>query len=99
MFIIEDTNHSEWQGEFVNFDQALAELVHRSCLPWDEPPNCAPCTSWKTCGRSYEIIEYDNSKTPWVELNRGFVLEISAKEVQWSDEFRGKIAKTFSNQS
>jgi len=41
----------------------------------------------KTCGRTYEIIEYDNSVDPWKELKRVFVLEISANGIEWANGF------------
>jgi hypothetical protein len=51
MFIIEDAIHADWHGQFADFAAAIAELKRLSAIPWDEPPNCAPCTSWPTCGR------------------------------------------------
>jgi hypothetical protein len=45
MFIIEDEQHAEPQsGEFESIADALAELKRRAMLPWDQPPNVAPCT-------------------------------------------------------
>jgi hypothetical protein len=46
-------------------------------------PNVAPCTSWRTCGRLYEIVEYDDSERPWKELGRTQVLEINALGLRW----------------
>ncbi|AGY56375.1 hypothetical protein GKIL_0128 [Gloeobacter kilaueensis JS1] len=84
MFIIEDDNHAETQaGRFASFDEALAELQRRSCLPWNEPPNRAPCTSWRTCGRQYVIVECDTSVRPWEPIQSHTVLEISAAGVKW----------------
>ena len=83
MFVIEDERHAEGQGEFATFEEAVAELQRRSILPWDEAPNVAPCMSWKTCGRNYEVIEYDTSSTPWREIQRHAVLEISASGTVW----------------
>ena len=85
MFIIEDADHAEWQGEFSDFRDALAELKRRAEIPWDERPNRAPCTSWKTCGRSYEVIEFDTMHIPWKELNRTLVLEVSASSIEWNE--------------
>src|SRR5262249_28629356 len=70
VFVIEDERHAEPQGEFASLDAAVAELHRRAALPWDEEPNVAPCTGWRTCGRTYEVIEYDNSARPWKELRR-----------------------------
>ena len=48
MFKLEDELHAEIQeGEFETLDAALMELRHRAQLPWDAPPNVAPCQSWR----------------------------------------------------
>jgi hypothetical protein len=83
MFVIEDEAHAEWHGQFRTRQQALAELQRLAALPWDQEPNRAPCTSWKNCSRRYELIEYDDSVTPWRELSRTLLLEISASGTQW----------------
>ena len=83
MFIIDDEAHAESQGEFPTFEAAVAELRRRAAIPWDQPPNMAPCTSWQTCGREYNIIEYDGSSGSHNELRRVRALEISAREVLW----------------
>ncbi len=84
MFEIEDERHAEPQGDFASFDAALAELRRRATLPWDEPPNRAPCMSWRTCRRTYEIIEYDDSTVPWQLLARVGVLQVSSEGPIWS---------------
>jgi hypothetical protein len=84
MFVIEDELHAEAQaGEFQTFDAAMAELRRRAAIPWDESPNVAPCQSWRTCGRSYEIIEYDVSAHPRREVRRLPALRVSAKGAEW----------------
>jgi hypothetical protein len=84
MFIIEDEAHAELQdGEFDNEQEAMAELHRRAAIPWDERPNLAPCTNWQTCGRRYELVEYDESATPWKELSRRPILDVSAEGVRW----------------
>ena len=83
MFIIEDELHAEPHGEFATRDEALAELERRAAIPWNVEPNIAPCMSWETCGRCYELVEYDTSVTPWRELRRERVLEISAAGTKW----------------
>jgi hypothetical protein len=83
MFLIEDENHSEWIAEFATRELAMAELRRLVDVPWDQAPNRAPCTSSRTCGRNYELIEYDDSREPWRELARSAVLKISATEVRW----------------
>ena len=83
MFLIEDELHAEPQGEFATYEEAVTELRRRAKLPWDEEPNAAPCKSWKTCGRRYEVVEYDTASRPWKELRRTALLEISATGVVW----------------
>ncbi len=84
VFAIGDEAHQEIFWEFAFRDDALAELNRLAGMPWDESPNVAPCTSWRECGRSYEIIEYDPSAgTPWREISRFPMLDVSAREVRW----------------
>lgn len=83
MFVIEDEAHAELHGQFETRQQAIAELRRRAAIPWDQSPNCAPCTSWRKCGRVYEIVEYDATTLPWRKLSRDTALEISAAGVQW----------------
>ena len=83
MFMVEDETHCESAGTFATFEDALAELRKRSVVRWDAEPNRAPCVGWRTCGRTYEIVEYDDSQVPWKELQRARVLEISADHVRW----------------
>ena len=82
-FVIEDESHAEWMGEFASEEEALTELRRRAQMPWDQPPNCAPCMSWRTCGRDYCVIEFDDTQRPWKELKRTLVLEVSASGVKW----------------
>jgi hypothetical protein len=83
VFVIEDEIHSEQIGEFNSLETAMAELQRLAAIPWDKPPNVAPCTSWRTCEREYGIVEYDNSATPWSMLRQTPVLGVSAKGVEW----------------
>lgn len=89
MFVIEDERHAESLGQFTSLDQALAELRQLASIPWDEHPNLAPCTNWHNCGRTYEVVEYDESQSPWKELRRISALEISAAGVQWAEGIEG----------
>jgi hypothetical protein len=83
-FIIEDEIHAEPCGDsHDSIESAIAELHRLSTLPWDQPPNQAPCTRWRTCGREYVLIEYEDSSEPWSELRRLPALNISASEVSW----------------
>jgi hypothetical protein len=84
VFIIEDERHCEPQeGLYQSLAEAVSELRRRAALPWDERPNVAPCKQWRTCGRTYEIVEYDTSSTPWRELSRVTYLEVTAGGVRW----------------
>ena len=87
VFIIEDEAHAEPSLEFFNREDVVAELKRLADIPWDHEPNRAPCMSWKTCGRDYEVVEYDQSKEPWTILSRTPALEINAKGVVWSKYF------------
>ena len=78
MYIIEDELHAEHLGQFLTMKLALTEILSLSRIPWDQEPNQAPCMSWKTCGREYVIIEFDDSTTPWVEVRRIKALSISS---------------------
>lgn len=86
MFLIEDELHVEPQGEFGTFEEAFSELEQRAKISWNEIPNRCPCTNWKSCGRNYQIIEYDKTQTPWKELQRKDILTISAKEIKWTTD-------------
>ena len=94
MFVIEDERHAELHGQFATLEEALTELKRRAKIPWDHEPNCAPCTNWRNCGRSYEVIEYDDSHTPWKRLRAVAVLDVSESGVQWSSGFEEMKAKS-----
>lgn len=83
MFVIEDEWHAEWMGEFDSREEADAEIRRLASLPWDEAPNVCPCTSWRTCGRRYHIIQFETSYEPWRSLSDEAVLEVSAKATAW----------------
>ena len=87
-FIIEDESHAELRSEHSTFAEAVEELKRLSAIPWDQPPNTAPCMSWKTCGRNYEIIEYETSNEPWRQIRRVPAFEINAKGVTWDPDFQ-----------
>ncbi len=86
-FIVEDEAHAEQCSEHATLAEAVARLKELAGLPWNEQPNVAPCTSWRTCGRRYEIVQYETSSHPWKELRRAAALEISAQGVVWDTEF------------
>jgi hypothetical protein len=83
MFAIEDEIHVEQLGEFPTLPEAIAELRRLAGLPWNQPPNVAPCMSWQTCGRAYQLVEYDVSTMPWRNLRRIPALNISQSGVKW----------------
>ena len=93
--MIEDEAHAEPQGEFESLDSALAELRRRAGTPWDVAPNVAPCTSWRTCGRRYEVVEFDTAESPWREIQRLRVLDISAEGVKWVEPFDSTAAARY----
>ena len=80
-FIIVDDLHAEEHGSFDTYDEARVELKRRAAMGWDERPNVAPCTSWRTCGREYHVCEYDADRTPWKLLADVPVLNVSAAGV------------------
>ncbi len=82
MFMIEDELHATQWGPYVTLAEAIAELRRRVLIPWDQEPNRAPCSSWQTCGRNYEIVECDDA---WNELRHIPALKISAEKVVWAD--------------
>jgi len=86
-FVIEDQWHCEILGSFDSFQAAVDELKRLASIDWDQQPNVAPCISWKTCGRSYEIREYDISVTPWTLLSQVEALEVDANGVRWRGDF------------
>jgi hypothetical protein len=84
VFKIEDEWHAELQdGDFPSLVAAAIELRRLADIPWDQVPNVAPCTSWRTCGRKYELVEYDTSVDPWRQIRRVEVLEIDSKGIRW----------------
>ncbi|MES2772499.1 MAG: hypothetical protein V4623_11125 [Pseudomonadota bacterium] len=85
MFVIEDESHAEWCAEFPSFYAALSELQRRSHIPWHSEPNVCPCMSWRTCGREYNILEFDQGSER--EISRVPVLSVSSKGVAWKNGF------------
>jgi len=84
VFKIEDQWHAELHdGDFLSLAAAATELRRLAEIPWNQVPNVAPCTSWRTCGRKYEVVEYDTSVDPWRQNQRLAVLEIDSKGTRW----------------
>lgn len=86
IFVVEDQVHAESFGEFPALAEAWDELHRLSLISWNEPPNVAPCQSWQTCGREYEIIEYETATLPWTRIRCLAGLEVSAKGLVWGPE-------------
>ena len=94
MIYIDDGIHCERDGPFASFEDAITELRRRASIPWDSPPNRAPCTSWRNCGREYRVLEFDASCTPWKLLREILVLRVSAKGVDWVAAYEQKWAQS-----
>lgn len=87
MFTIEDDIHCEIDYGYQTFELALTEIRRRVTLPWNELPNCAPCTSWRICGRFYSIYEYDEATTSYTWRNKTPIVKIDATGVKWESNF------------
>jgi hypothetical protein len=86
-FYIEDNLHAEYHGDtYPTFEAALAEVQKLAQIPWDEDPNRAPCTSWKTCGRDWCIVENSGDGNPGYTR----VVEITSAGVKWAAGFGAK---------
>lgn len=81
--MIEDQRHAERIGCYPTRLEAVAKLACLAAVRWDAEPNRAPCESWKTCGREYEIVEYVDASERWQEIGRERRLEVSVSGVRW----------------
>jgi hypothetical protein len=90
-FTIYDKFHAEIHGEFATLDDAVSELQRRAEIPWDQEPNCAPCTGWASCGRAYEVIEYETHGSER-QVRRMKALEISKEGIVWHEPFGPAMA-------
>ena len=84
-YFIYDDVHCDMHGRFVTFEEALTELKTRANIPWNEEPNRAPCTSWRTCSRDYSIakMDYDYHTKMWKQVERTSIVDISSSGVVW----------------
>ncbi|KAA3607145.1 MAG: hypothetical protein DWQ01_15695 [Planctomycetota bacterium] len=85
-YFIEDEIHAEPISEHATLEAAIIELERLAGVPWDDEPNRAPCTSWRTCERNYEILEVETSPDSRKILRQIPALEVSAKGVVWNDD-------------
>jgi hypothetical protein len=86
IFAIYDMIHLEsspQRDHFESLDEALAEVLRRAQLPWDQYPNIAPCREWATCGRECVIREYRTGHQPWKLVRVVPVVSLSAAGVTW----------------
>jgi len=83
MFVIEDEIHADFIGEYATIAEAIAVLRRFRGIPWDQRPNVAPCTSWRTCERRYQIIEFDTTFKPWRQIRCVPALNVSARGTEW----------------
>ena len=83
MFLIYDEIHCDHIAEFETREAALDELRRLSTLPWEHEPNRAPCKSWRTCERDYQLIEFEVIDERWRELSHVPALNISHAGVNW----------------
>jgi hypothetical protein len=93
VILIQDDRHSELQKtEYESFREAVAELKRRATIPFHEPPNRAPCSGWRTCGREYSLREFEKTAPPWKSLRKVVVLEVSPTGVVWNPHYDAEWA-------
>ncbi len=85
-FSLFDEIHCELVDSYPTFADALAEVARRCELPWNASPNRAPCRSWKTCGRKYQIREY-TSKTSSTLLGSCDICDVNSTGIEWHSGF------------
>ena len=83
LFLVEDDKHADWISKWSTRAEAQAELERLASISWDEEPNRCPCGSWRTCGRWYQIVEFDTTGPDWREVNRERLLDVGSKGVKW----------------
>jgi hypothetical protein len=96
-FAINDSIHLDQEGTYRSIDAALARLRQLARQPWDAAPNRAPCSSWESCGRDWEILEYEVETIPWQLRETIPAVSISRDAVTWHSPFRA--AKPFARKS
>ena len=86
MFIIEDSLHSETIVESESYEKIIQEIKRISIIPFETEPNVPPCQNHENCKREYDIIEYNTSTDPWVEIKRIPIFSISKNEIKWYNQ-------------
>jgi hypothetical protein len=86
-FVVEDESHCESFARFDSMEAAVGEIRRLSKLPWDEEPNCCPCTSWRTCSREWFVAEYETvgDRTRHVR-STDVICEVGSAGVRWFGE-------------
>lgn len=84
MFVIADDEHAEELGSYAFRAESMTELQRLAQLSWDKDSNRAPCQSWRTCRRSYVLIEYDASTSPWRQIDYAAIFEMGSRGVVWA---------------
>jgi hypothetical protein len=92
-FELRDDLHDETQGHFGSRNEAIAEAARLAALPWNQPPNLAPCASWESCGRNYEVVEFDTSGESRSVLGVTPVVSIDRDGVRWALDRERSTAK------
>lgn len=82
-FVITDQIHDEDFGTFDSFDEAVLELKKIADIPWNKEPNLSLCESQETCGREYEIVEYNTESEPWQHIKTTPALSVFAELTKW----------------
>ena len=85
--VIEDAVHAEHEGNFVSFEEAVAELRRRAAIPWEQPPNRPPCASWRKCRREFHVLEYEYGHASWNLLRQVIVVKLWAEGAEWAGDF------------
>jgi hypothetical protein len=82
-FELRDDLYDEIQGEFQTFSEAVAQACRLAAIPWDAPPNPAPCTSRANCSRNDEIVEQLASDGARQVVDHTSILENGAAGAHW----------------
>ena len=84
MFSVYDEAHCEYHGHFATRQEAVDAIISYTQLPWDSPPNRAPCRQWRTCKRNYEIHEWAD-RVHGERLSVRTICRVDSDGVTWAD--------------